>query len=74
MTESEETERQNRTRRNAIRDQLSSGGMDPGVAERWCIAWETEAALRGVHRDDDFWESGRSWIDGQCAARKQPPN
>jgi hypothetical protein len=74
MTESDDTERRYRVRRDAIRDQLARGGMDPGVAERWCLAWETEAALRGVTRTDDFWEAGRSWIDGQCAARRQPPN
>jgi len=74
MTEPDETERRYRARRDAIRDQLAGGGMDPGVAERWCVAWEAEAALRGVRRTDDFWESGRSWIDGQCSARRQPPN
>ena len=77
MTESEDNERRDRrerTRRDAIRDQLASAGMDPGVAERWCVAWEAEAAIRGVQRGADFWEAGRSWIDGQCAARKQPPN
>jgi hypothetical protein len=74
MSEPDETDQRDRARRDAIRDQLAGSGMDPGVAERWCVAWEAEAALRGVRRSDDFWEAGRSWIDGQCAARKQPPN
>jgi hypothetical protein len=74
MTEADEAARRDRTRRDAIRDQLAGAGMDPAIAERWCAAWEAEATLRGVRRDDDFWEAGRSWIDGQCAARRQPPN
>ena len=74
MTDIDETARRYRARRDAIREQLSKGGMDPGVADRWCAAWETEATLRGLRHSDDFWDAGRSWIDGQCAARKQPPN
>jgi hypothetical protein len=74
VNDSDETERRIRARRDAIRDQLAGGGMDPAVAERWCVAWEAEAALRGVRRTDDFWEAGRSWIDGQCSARRLPPN
>jgi hypothetical protein len=74
MTQPDDTEGRFRARREAIRDQLSGAGMDPGVAERWCVAWEAEAALQGVRRSDDFWDAGRVWIDGQCANRKQPPN
>jgi hypothetical protein len=74
MTKLDESAQRYRARREAIRDHLARAGMDPGVAERWCVAWEAEAALRGVGRTDDFWEAGRSWIDGQCAARRQPPN
>jgi hypothetical protein len=61
-------------RRAAIRDRLTQSGMDQAVANRWCDAWEAEAALRGVGRDDDYWDAGGLWIDRQCAARKQPPN
>ena len=61
-------------RRAAIRDRLTEGGMDQVVANRWCDAWEAEAALRGVGRDEDYWDAGSLWIDRQCAARKQPPN
>jgi hypothetical protein len=74
MTDPKDAEEQYRERRDAIRQQLAGGGMDPGVAERWCIAWEAEAALRGVRKSDDFWDAGRTWIDGQCASRRQPPN
>ena len=68
------TDRINRARRAAIRNRLISSGKDPAVAERWCDAWEAEAALRDLKRDGDYWEAGRVWIDAQCAARKQPPS
>jgi hypothetical protein len=48
--------------------------MDPDVANRWCDAWEAEAALRDLTRDSDYWEAGKLWIDAQCAARKRPSN
>jgi len=67
-------ERIHMARRTAIRNRLIGSGKDPAVAERWCDAWEAEAALRGLARSDDYWEAGKLWIDGQCAARKQPPN
>ena len=49
-------------------------GMDPLVAERWCGAWEAEAALRGLSPDAEYWDAGKRWIDTQCAVRRQPPN
>jgi hypothetical protein len=61
-------------RRYAIRNRLISAGKDPDVAERWCDAWEAEAALRDLKRDGDYWEAGKLWIDAQCAARKRPPS
>jgi hypothetical protein len=62
-------------RREAIRNAIMrSRGLDADVAERWCDAWEAEAALQGVERDRDFWQTGKVWIDAQCAARKKPPN
>jgi hypothetical protein len=63
-----------RARRDAIRNALTTAGMDPAVAERWCGAWEAEATLRGIEPGADYWDAGKRWIDGQCAARKQPPN
>jgi hypothetical protein len=48
--------------------------MDREVAERWCDAWEAEAALQGVEKDAGYWDAGKHWIDAQCAARKRPPN
>lgn len=66
-------ERTHLARRAAIRDRLLTvTGMDNDVAERWCEAWEAEAALRGMARNDDYWDAGELWIDTQCAARKLP--
>ena len=67
-------ERIYRARRAAIRNRLIGSGKDLAVAERWCGAWEAEAALRGLARDGDYWEAGKLWIDAQCAARKRPPS
>ncbi len=62
-------------RRVAIRDRLIEGrGLDSDVADRWCDAWEVEAALQGIAQGGDYWEAGKLWIDRQCAARKLPPN
>lgn len=66
-------QRIDQARRIAIRNTLISAGKDPDIAERWCDAWEAEAALRELKRDADYWEAGRLWIDAQCAARKTPP-
>ncbi|MEX1173560.1 MAG: hypothetical protein WEG56_13220 [Chloroflexota bacterium] len=67
-------ERIHLARRAAIRNRLISTGKGPDIAERWCNAWEAEAALRDLKRDGDYWEAGKLWIDTQCAARKQPPS
>jgi hypothetical protein len=67
-------QRIHQARRAAIRNRLISTGKDPDVAERWCDAWEAEAALRDLKRDGDYWEAGKLWIDTQCAARKRPPS
>ena len=67
-------ERLHIARRTAIRNRLISDGRDPEVAERWCVAWEAEAALRGLDRLRDDWEDGYQWISAQCVARKQPPS
>lgn len=67
-------ERIHQARRAAIRNRLISTGKDPDIAERWCDAWEAEAALRDMKRNGDYWEAGKLWIDAQCAARKRPPS
>jgi hypothetical protein len=68
-------QRLHQARRVAIRNAImQSRSLDLEVAERWCDAWEAEAALRDLKRDGDYWDAGKRWIDAQCAARKQPPN
>lgn len=68
-------ERIHQARRAAIRNVIiQSRALDPDVAERWCDAWEAEAAMQGMERGSDFWDAGKVWIDGQCAARRRPPN
>ena len=74
MTRRADPERIHQARRAAIRTTLIGAGKDPNVAERWCDAWEAEAALQGVERNADYWDAGKLWIDAQCAARKLPPN
>ena len=74
MTERDKTQPNDGARRAAIRSALTDGGMDPGVAERWCDAWEAEAALRGLDRGTAYWDAGKLWIDAQCRRRNQPPN
>lgn len=68
------TERINQARRAAIRNRLISSGKDRAVAERWCDAWEAEAALQGLERGSGYWDAGKVWIDAQCAARKRAPS
>jgi len=53
---------------------LMGGGVSPEQAERWCDAWELEAARQGIGRSSEFWQDGRRWIDVQRAARKILPS
>ena len=42
-------------------------------AERWCIAWEAEAAKRGLPwAAVDFWREGSNWIWDHRAAGTNP--
>jgi hypothetical protein len=59
-------------RRANCRDALMSGGQSADLAERWCEAWEREAALEGRARSPEFWEAGIRWINTQIAARRSP--
>ena len=55
----------------AIRNGLIDYGMNLEDAERWCDAWEIEAATRNVHRfDRDYWTVGSAWISTERAARR----
>jgi len=59
-------------RRAGCRDELMGDGQSRDLAERWCDAWEREAALEGKPRSGEFWHDGRRWIDAQIAARRSP--
>jgi hypothetical protein len=50
------------------RDALIGRGQSPELAERWCEAWETHAALHRRERSAAFWEDGRRWIEARIVA------
>jgi hypothetical protein len=54
--------------RATIRNTLTGSGMSLETAERWCDAWEIEAAERGLPRDAAHWQAGQEWI----AAERNP--
>ena len=58
MAHRAEPERSYQARRAAIRNTLTGSGMDEATAERWCDAWELEAATRGLARDRAYWTAG----------------
>ena len=75
VTRRADPERIHIARRDAIRNVImQSRGLDREVAERWCDAWEAEAALQGLERGSAYWDAGKAWIEAQCSATKQPPN
>jgi len=45
-------------------------GMDESTANRWCDAWEIEAAGRAMARDATYWQAGADWIAAERAARR----
>ena len=57
-------------RRDAIRNILTGSGMPLEAAERWCDAWELEAAGRGLPRNSGYWIVGAEWIVAERAARR----
>ena len=56
--------------RTAIRNNLTRSGMSVETAERWCDAWELEAAGSELPRNSAYWEAGQEWIAAQRAARR----
>jgi hypothetical protein len=57
--------------RIAIRNRLTSTGMDEATAERGCDAWILEATGRGLPRyGGGFWQDGWAWIAEERAARR----
>jgi hypothetical protein len=57
-------------RRIAVRNTLTGSGMELATAERWCDAWELEAAGLGLERDAAYWVAGSDWIAVERAARR----
>ena len=62
MARRADRERIFQARRDAIRTPWPGSGMSLETAERWCDAWEIEAAVRGLARDADCWTAGAAWI------------
>jgi hypothetical protein len=69
MTRRADPERIFQARRASVRNTLTGSGMTLEVAERWCDAWEIEAAGRGLPRDAAYWQAGQEWIAAERAAR-----
>src|SRR5262245_31608416 len=59
--------------RLAIRNTLAGEGMSLDEAERWCEAWDAEAAGRWLPKDAVYWELGAEWIREQRKARRLNP-
>jgi hypothetical protein len=57
-------------RRAAVRYGLMDTATDEATANRWCDAWELEAAGRGLARDIAYWHAGEAWIAAERAARR----
>jgi hypothetical protein len=57
-------------RRAALRNNLTGTGMSVENAERWCDAWEIEAAGLGLPRDAAYWRAGAEWVAAERAARR----
>lgn len=74
MARRADPERIHQARRAAIRNGLTDFGMDLATAERWCDAWEFEAAMRRLRRDRDYWTAGEEWIAAERAAKRPPVN
>jgi len=72
MARRADPERIHQARRIACRNGLTDYGVPLDEAERWCTAWEIEAAMRELPRDANYWTVGSAWITEQRAARRPP--
>jgi hypothetical protein len=72
MARRSDPERIHLARRTTVRNGLTDFGMRLEDAERWCDAWEAEAARRGITRSADYWTVGDAWIAEERAARRRP--
>jgi hypothetical protein len=70
MARRADPERIFQARRDAIRNTLTGSGMSLETAERWCGAWELEAAGRGLPRDGAYWTAGAEWIARERGVRR----
>jgi hypothetical protein len=70
MARRADPERIHQARRAAVRNGLTDYGMSVEDAERWCDAWEIEAASRGLTKDSEYWQLGQSWIADERKARR----
>ena len=59
-------------RRAAVGYRLMDTGMDEAMANRWCDAWELEAARLGLERGTPYWDAGWDWIAAQRERRARP--
>jgi len=63
-------ERIHQARRAATLNGLTDYGMSLEDAERWCDAWEAEAARLELPKDKNYWTVGSAWIAEERAARR----
>jgi hypothetical protein len=61
-----------RAHRLGVRNRLAAQEMSEAVADRWCDAWEAEAARQGTAPGPGYWEAGFRWIKAQRASRRLP--
>jgi hypothetical protein len=57
-------------RNRETRNNLTGSGMSLDTAERWCDAWEIDAAGRGLPRDSAYWQAGAQRIAAERKARR----
>jgi hypothetical protein len=72
MARRADPKRIHQARRTAVRNSLTDYGMPREDVERWCDAWELEAAMRDLPRDSNYWTVGSAWIAEERAARRRP--
>ena len=70
MARRADPERIHQARRAAVRNGLTDFGMPLEEAERWCVAWELEAAGRALPKDSAYWQLGGDWIAEERAVRR----
>jgi hypothetical protein len=60
-------------KRAAVHARLVSEHESVENAERWCLAWEAQAANEGLRWDAvEFWREGSGWIRAERAAGRKP--